>query len=350
VKTFSIGYAGDYPSYRNEFEHARRIARLVGADHHERILEESDLLSFLPQMVHLQDEPIGDPVCVPVYYVSKLARDNAVIVCQVGEGADELFWGYPSWRTLLRLQRYDDLPVPLPAKRLLAGLIRAGGKADRREYEYLQRALSGLPVFWGGADVFSETQKRRVLSAALRSRIGGITSWDAIAPIRKRFEEKAWERSHLNWMSYVDLNLRLPELLLMRVDKMSMGVSLEGRVPFLDHRFVELAMSIPEEVKTRNDTLKHILKLAVRGLVPDEIIDRPKQGFGVPVHEWFLARLGGIARREIEEMSRRTDLFNRAEALRLIDERRGTEAWLLLNLALWWKHYIERVSVEDLAA
>ena len=150
-------------------------------------------------------------------------------------------------------------------------------------------------------------------------------------------------------MSYVDLNLRLPELLLMRVDKMSMGVSLEGRVPFLDHRFVELAMSIPEEVKTRNDTLKHILKLAVRGLVPDEIIDRPKQGFGVPVHEWFLARLGGIARREIEEMSRRTDLFNRAEALRLIDERRGTEAWLLLNLALWWKHYIERVSVEDLA-
>jgi asparagine synthase (glutamine-hydrolysing) len=350
VKTFSVGYAGDYPSYRNEFEHARRIASLVGADHHERVLDERDLLSFLPRMVHLQDEPIGDPVCVPVYYVSKLARDNGVIVCQVGEGADELFWGYPTWRVLLRLQRYNDLPVPLAAKRLLAGLIRAGGKADRREYEYLRRALSRHPVFWGGADVFTETQKRRVLSPAVLARLGGLTSWDAIAPIRRRFEEKAWERTHLNWMSYVDLNLRLPELLLMRVDKMSMGVSLEGRVPFLDHRFVELAMSIPEDVKTRNDTLKHILKLAVRGLIPDEIIDRPKQGFGVPVHEWFLARLGGVARREIDELCRRTDLFDRREALRLVDERRGTEAWLLLNLALWHKHYIEGMSVEDLAA
>jgi asparagine synthase (glutamine-hydrolysing) len=350
VKTFSVGYAGDYPSYRNEFEHARRIASLVGADHHERVLDERDLLSFLPRMVHLQDEPIGDPVCVPVYYVSKLARDNGVIVCQVGEGADELFWGYPTWRVLLRLQRYNDLPVPLAAKRLLAGLIRVGGKADRREYEYLRRALSRHPVFWGGADVFTETQKRRVLSPAVLARLGGLTSWDAIAPIRRRFEEKAWERTHLNWMSYVDLNLRLPELLLMRVDKMSMGVSLEGRVPFLDHRFVELAMSIPEDVKTRNDTLKHILKLAVRGLIPDEIIDRPKQGFGVPVHEWFLARLGGVARREIDELCRRTDLFDRREALRLVDERRGTEAWLLLNLALWHKHYIEGMSVEDLAA
>src|SRR5439155_7669292 len=114
-----------------------------------------------------------------------------------------------------------------------------------------------------------------------------VTSWDAIAPIRERFDRLAPERSHLNWMSYVDLNLRLPELLLMRVDKMTMGVGLEGRVPFLDHRFVALAMSIPSALKTKNGTLKHVLKKAVRGLVPDEIIDRRKQGFGVPVNGLF---------------------------------------------------------------
>ena len=141
-----------------------------------------------------------------------------------------------------------------------------------------------------------KTQKKRLLSPRLARQFHGLTSWEAIKPIRQRFEDKAWEKSHLNWMSYIDLNLRLPELLLMRVDKMSMGVSLEGRVPFLDHKFVELAMSIPEKVKTKNGTLKYILKKSVRGVIPDELIDRPKQGFGVPVYEWFFDRLGEICK------------------------------------------------------
>ncbi len=88
------------------------MAEIVGSEHHERLLKIDDLLDFLPTMIKLQDEPIADPVCVPVYYVSKLARDNGVVVCQVGEGADELFWGYPGWKTMLRIQEYDDLPVP----------------------------------------------------------------------------------------------------------------------------------------------------------------------------------------------------------------------------------------------
>ena len=141
-------------------------------------------------------------------------------------------------------------------------------------------------------------------------------------------------------MSYMDLNLRLPELLLMRVDKMSMGVSLEGRVPFLDHKFVELALSIPEDVKTRNGELKHILKRAVRGVIPDELIDRPKQGFGVPVYEWFFDRLGDTARRELEDFCAQTDFLDRDEVIRLVDEQRGPEVWYLLNFALWWKEYV----------
>ena len=130
------------------------------------------------------------------------------------------------------------------------------------------RGTSGLPVFWGGAEVFTETEKQRLISRSLHSRLGNLTSWDVIEPIRKRFEDKAWEKSDLHWMTYLDLNLRLPELLLMRVDKMSMGVSLEGRVPFLDHKFVELAMSIPTSVKTNHGILKYILKKSVRGLIP----------------------------------------------------------------------------------
>jgi asparagine synthase (glutamine-hydrolysing) len=340
IKTFSIGYEGEYSSYTNEFGYARTMAELVGADHHERRLTIDDALDFLPTMVRLQDEPIADPVCIPVYFVSKLARDNGVVVAQVGEGSDELFWGYPSWKTLLTLQRYDDMPVPRALKHAGVALAGALGKGQRREVEYLRRGAEGVPIFWGGAESFTEAQKRALLSPRLRRQLDGLTSWDALAPIRARFDERAWERSHLAWMSYLDLNMRLPELLLMRVDKMSMGVSLEGRVPFLDHVFVQLAMSIPEKSKTNGGTLKHILKKAVRGVIPDELIDRPKQGFGVPVYEWFFDRLGEEARRELDAFTRETDFLDRAEVMRYVDEKRGPEVWYLLNFALWWKEYV----------
>jgi len=340
IKTFSIGYEGDYSTYANEFDYARKMAVAVGAEHHERRLTQDDLLDFLPHMVRLQDEPIADPVCVPVYYVSKLARDNGVVVAQVGEGADELFWGYPSWKTMLSLQNADDFPVPRTLKRAGVALATAAGKGSRREVELLRRGALGQPIFWSGAESFTEAQKQALLSPRLRRELRGLTSWNAIEPIHRRFEANAWERSHLNWMSYVDLNLRLPELLLMRIDKMSMGVSLEGRVPFLDHRFVGLALSIPQKAKTNGGTLKHILKKAVRGVIPDELIDRPKQGFGVPVYEWLFDRLGDHARTELDEFTRKTDFLDRTEVLRLVDAKPGAEVWYLLNLALWWKEYV----------
>jgi asparagine synthase (glutamine-hydrolysing) len=340
IKTFSIGYEGEYSTYTNEFDYARMMAARVGAEHHERRLTQDDLLDFLPQMVRLQDEPIADPVCVPVYYVSKLARDNGVVVAQVGEGADELFWGYPSWKTLLSLQNADDLPVPRALKRAGVALAAAAGQGGRREVEFLRRGSLGQPIFWSGAESFTETQKRTLLSPRLRRGLNGLTSWDAIEPIHKRFEANASERSHLNWMTYADLNLRLPELLLMRIDKMSMGVGLEGRVPFLDHRFVGLALSISQKTKTNGGTLKHILKEAVRGVIPDELIDRPKQGFGVPVYEWLFDRLGDHARTELDEFTRQTDFLDRKEVLRLVDAKPGAEVWYLLNLALWHKEYI----------
>ncbi|HEV2149061.1 MAG TPA: asparagine synthase (glutamine-hydrolyzing) [Longimicrobiaceae bacterium] len=340
VKTFTIGYEGEYTSYQNELHHARRMAEVVGAEHHERLLTVDDLIDFLPEMVRLQDEPIADPVCVPLYYVSKLARDAGVVVCQVGEGADELFWGYRSWKTHLKLQRLDGLPVPRAAKRLGLRALEWSGRADTWQYEMLRRGAAGVPIFWGGAEAFTEAQKRQLLSPAFRERFAGYTSWEAIRPIRERFEANAWEPSPLHWMTYLDLNLRLPELLLMRVDKMSMGVSLEGRVPFLDHRFVELALSIPQEMKTRGGVSKHLLKRAVRGVIPQELIDRKKQGFGVPIHEWFLDRLGTRAREHLDRFCDETGILDRGAVNRLIDRKQGDQAWFLLNLALWWEEYI----------
>jgi asparagine synthase (glutamine-hydrolysing) len=259
-----------------------------------------------------------------------------VIVAQAGEGSDELLWGYPSWKTHLRLERANALPVPRAAKRLGLAALRAAGRETSRPYEFLRRGAEGLPVFWGGAEAFTETQKRRLLSPRLRREHATTSSWDALAPIRRRFDEKAWERTPLNWMTYLDLNLRLPELLLLRIDKMSMAASIEARVPFLDHKVVELAFSIPTEAKTRNGELKGLLKRAVRGVLPDDVIDRPKQGFRVPVDEWFLDRLGERTREELDAFCRDTDLLDRAEVQRVL-ERPKRDAWYLLNLALWWR-------------
>jgi len=340
VKTFSIGYEGEYNSYKNELHYARHMAATVGADHHERLLRENDLLDFLPKMVRQQDEPLADPVCVPIYYVSKLARDLGVIVCQVGEGSDELFCGYPEWKILLRLQRYNELPIPSVFKKLALGGLKLAGREQRMSYELLRRASLNQLVFWGGTFVFTDQQKERLLSPRLRKKFAGLSSWEAIRPIRQRFEEKAWEPSTLNWMTYLDLNLRLPELLLMRVDKMSMAVGLEARVPFLDHKFVELAMSIPEALKTKNGTLKYILKKSVRGVIPDELIDRKKQGFGVPIYEWYCATLGDYLFKEVKRFSDNTDFFDGSEITRFLQQANAQRGWTLLNFALWWKEYI----------
>jgi asparagine synthase (glutamine-hydrolysing) len=336
VRTFAIGYEAE--SVGDELPWARLMADAVGADHHERRLVERDLLDFLPKMVRLQDEPIADPVCVPVYYVAELARRHGVKACQVGEGADELFFGYPRWRAMLQLERANALPVPALVKTAGVALLERIGRGDRSYTEILRRAEAGQVLFWGGAEAFPETMKRGLLSARLRARFADRSSWEVLAPIRARFAERAAEPSPLNWMTYLDLNLRLPELLLMRVDKMTMGVALESRVPFLDHHLVELAMRIPSAVKTR--ALKHVLKEAVRGLLPEAILSRPKQGFSVPVREWFLGRLGAEMRARLDGFCARTDFLDRDAVRRLLDEGRAPQAWYLLNFALWHEEFL----------
>jgi asparagine synthase (glutamine-hydrolysing) len=340
IKTFSVGYDRDYRGCESELPLARDFAARIGAVHHEQVLTERNFLDLLPSMVYLQDEPIADPVCMPVYFLSKLARDNGVVVAQAGEGADELFWGYERWKQILKLIRWNAYPVPRSAKKLGLLGLSALGKSHSAAYELLWRASAGLPVFWGGVHAFSQREKLALLSPRLRRRFQGETSWQAIRPIHERFLDKAWEKTPVKWMTYLDLNLRLPELLLMRLDKMGMGASLETRVPYLDHKFVELAMSIPEQIITGGKESKHILKKAVRGLIPDAIIDRKKQGFGVPIYEWFFEQFGEFARRELSSFCEQTDFLDQAAVQRLLRSGRGRDAWFLLNFALWWKEFV----------
>jgi asparagine synthase (glutamine-hydrolysing) len=346
INTFSIGYDRDYQNYQNEFKFADMIAKLVGANHYEKRLSEDNLLDFLPKLIYHQDEPIADPVCMPVYYVSKLAKGKGVTVCQVGEGSDELFCGYPSWNTFIKLQKLSKLPFTYPIKKMGLSLLTLMGKQKKIKYEWLRRVTAGEPVFWGGAEAFTEGQKKNLISQRLNNKFSKFSSYEAIRPFVSSFNEKAWEKTPLKWMSYLDLNLRLPELLLMRVDKMSMAVSLEARVPFLDHKFVELAMSIPESITNKNGELKYILKKAVSGLIPDEIINRKKQGFNVPVYEWLFEKLGDMARIKVLEFSKRTDLFDNASLERLVNSK-NVKLWYVLNFVLWHEKWIEGREISD---
>lgn len=347
VKAFSIGYKNDstLTTYKNEFVYARQVARELGCEYYELELTEEDLVEFLPKMVHFQDEPIGDPVCMPVYYVSKLAREHGVTVAQVGEGSDEIFWGYQSWKRNLRLEKMNHWPVPDLFKKIALFGLSATGQSHGLPYEYLSRGVLHKPLFWGGVEAFGEKEKHGLLTGDAREVNKNYSAWDAIEPHYRKYLKVAPEKHPINWMAYLDLKIRLPELLLMRVDKMSMAVSLEGRVPFLDHEFVTYAMSIPAALKTKHNENKYILKKAVEGLIPHNIINRPKQGFGVPVYDWFLRDFGPMAQKELLSFCKKTDLIDSSSLQNLFkhpSKSSGVKIWYLLNLALWYKQYIEK--------
>lgn len=343
VNTFSIAYDEEYKSSKSELEFAKMVAGEVGANYHQKILREDDLINFLPKMAFLQDEPIADPVCVPVYYVSKLARENGVIVCQVGEGADELFCGYESWlKRFYAQQLIKKLSVPRFIKKAVVKILDYIGPKNNWRVEYLRRDASGHPIFWGGSSCFTDKGKQVIFSKRIQNKFKESSSWDAIASIRDRFDQKCNDKDPLKWMTYLDLNSRLPDLLLMRIDKMSMGASLEGRVPFLDHKFVEFAMNVPSKMKIKGSNAKHILKESVRGVIPDEIIDRKKQGFSAPIQEWLSGSLGKIVEREVKYFCEKTDLMSWEQVKVVLNEKDQLYSWQLLNLALWWRTYIEK--------
>src|SRR6185436_8281121 len=212
-----------------------------------------------------QDEPLADPVCVPLYYVSKLARESGTIVVQVGEGADEIFAGYDWFRKYVNIydqfwRRAEQIPVSLRhSLTTLAKPLLEAAFNKRTAIELARRLGANQALFWGGAIVFDEDFKRRVLSNELSQRVAGLSSYQAVEKHLEHIGEARPAADFAARMSYLELKLRLPELLLMRVDKMTMATSVEARVPFLDHHLVEYAMSLPVHLKIKGANGKYIL-------------------------------------------------------------------------------------------
>ena len=341
IKTFSIGYDKEYKSYKSELNYARIVAEHIKSLHFEKKLRKDDIKNLIFEMVYFQDEPISDPVCVPIFYVSKLARENNVKVCQVGEGADELFFGYTNW---LRTSKINLLLNNVFFPNFLKKLILLLYKKFNIQYKYtadlLRRSLEKKPIFWGGAEAFSSFEKNQLFSNSFKKKIKNFDSWDCIRPHYEFFNKNAKYKNIENWMTYLDLKIRLPELILMRIDKMTMANSLEARVPFLDHNLVQKTIDLPKKIKIKKNKLKVLLKDIVKGLLPYEILNRKKQGFGLPLKEWFEDGLGINEKKIINEFVNKTDFFKKETIQKIIDRKGDTRLWFLLNLAIWWKIFI----------
>ncbi|MCD6309964.1 MAG: asparagine synthase (glutamine-hydrolyzing) [Candidatus Eremiobacteraeota bacterium] len=354
VRTFSVGFA-DQP-HMNEFEYASQVAREFKTDHHEIIITHKDLMDYVPSLIFHQDEPIADWVCVPLYFVSKLARDSDTIVIQIGEGSDEIFFGYDGYKIMLDIyNRYWTPYMQLPAFiRKLFYRILSPYFMMRREItkeDILRRAAINQEFYWGGAIPHYENQKHRILGRGFPDN-KTYDSHDIVREHTDHLKEIKPEADYVEQMIYLELKIRLPELLLMRVDKIVMSTSVEGRAPYLDQDLVKFVMSIPTGLKIKNGVTKYILKKSVEGLIPDNIIYRKKQGFGAPVKEWFTGELGqyitdgilnsGLRKREwlnyrkMEELLRaqREDRFDQSFAL-----------WNIFNLSKWYDYWIEKRPV-----
>jgi asparagine synthase (glutamine-hydrolysing) len=351
LDTFSIGFR-DAEQF-NEFQFARRVAKLYGTRHHEILIDSDDLWKFMPDLVFHQDEPIADPVCVPLYFVAKLAKDNGVTVVHVGEGADELFAGYPTYVqshgiATNQWRRFRALPPPLRAaaaqvgSRMLAG--RPGFETHREAL--IRGGQRDGQLWWGGAVAFYEKGLDAVTTDELRKQLDGASPREVVAAIAAD-GRRVGSRDDLDDLIYQDLRLRLPELLLMRVDKLTMANSVEARVPFLDHELVELAMAMPVDEKIRGGVGKHVLKRAVSDLLPHDLVWRRKQGFGAPVSQWFRGPLGDQLSARLEESAIHELGFLDRDAVRDLvaihrsgRAERSFQLWNLLNLSVWFDHWI----------
>ncbi|MEP6637197.1 MAG: asparagine synthase C-terminal domain-containing protein, partial [Acidobacteriota bacterium] len=324
-------------------------------NHHEVIISEKEMQDFLPDLIFHQDEPIADPVCVPLYYVSRLARDSGTIVVQVGEGADEIFSGYENYVRHLRI--YENFwrhaeRVPQGIRSALSRIARPALEATGRKrmaVELLRRLGANEPLFWGGAVVYDEALKPRVLSRQLRARFSGFSSLGVVRSYLDHIERERPQSDFLARMTYLELKLRLPELLLMRVDKITMATSVEARVPFLDHHLVEYALGLPRSLKVEGTSGKHILKRALEDILPRDLLYTRKRGFGAPVREWFRDGLGSWFDSHLMNSTMRgRDFLDYDFVAKMLDEHRrkqqdwGFHLWALLNLSLWYERWIDR--------
>ena len=351
VKPFSGAFA---EREANELHYARLVADRFRTDHHEVVVSPGDFFAALPRLVWHEDEPIAHPSSVALNFVSRLAADHVKVVL-TGEGSDETLAGYDRYRkTVYNLalgRAFERVPGARALGRGAVGLLPASSAVRQK----LERTFLCLPaeldaIYYDNFAVFSRARQHSLLSADVRARLGDPDPYAAM----RAYQGRRSSASLLDQLLYVDTKTYLHELL-MKQDQMSMAASIESRVPFLDHPLVEWVASLPERMKLRGLTTKWVLRQAMRGILPEEILSRKKMGFPVPVGRWFRGEFSHLLDEYVlSERARARALFDPAAVRTLVEQHRRSEAnhserlWSLVNFEMWQRIYLDGEEPESL--
>ena len=351
IETFSVAFRQRAYS---ELDYARQVVTAIHAVPHEIVIDDADFFGALPRLVWHEDEPIAHPSSVPLYFVSKLAREHVTVVL-TGEGSDELLAGYGRYPRALfnwRAGRFWAI-APDPIRHFVEETLVP--RLPSRLGRYARRSFLGMPrtpeaMFF---DNFAAIGLRRQASL-LAPRLAATATPEVYAASRIYFDAGNGHSTTLDRLLYADLKTYLVELL-MKQDQMSMAASIESRVPFLDHYLVEFAAALPPRMKLRGFTTKWILREAVRALLPSAILTRRKMGFPVPFSEWMRGSGAGLARDVLlDARARQRGITNPGAVSALIDAHAygstdaGDAIWALLNLELWYRTFIDGEGIQTL--
>jgi asparagine synthase (glutamine-hydrolysing) len=347
VRTFSVGFTD---REANELAYARVAARAAGAEHREVVVSPDEFFDALPRLVWHEDEPIAFPSSVPLHFVSVLAAQHVKVVL-TGEGADELFLGYNRYRVTAWNQRLGETYRRMTGPWFRARLRDVTQQMPRSMRRYTERSFLALDpgprgIFYENFAVFPEVRRQALLADAALL-LGRDPYFEAL-----RCYEEA-KGGPLDRMSRADIQTYLVRLL-MKQDTMSMAASIESRVPFLDHELVEHIVSMPGRFKLRGLETKAVLRAALQGVVPAEILTRKKMGFPVPVGRWLSGSFWPMVQEFVlGPRAAARGLFDPSTLRRLANEHRSGQAshgdrlWLLLNLEIWHRLFVDG---EDAAA
>jgi asparagine synthase (glutamine-hydrolysing) len=346
---YTLGYS-DMPGY-NEFDYARLIAERFPVDYREVRLGSSQVLDVLQDETLVPDDPISDWVWVPLHFLGRQARADGFKVVLLGEGSDEVFFGYDVMlKGLAQIERYQS-----PAWRSFARAAYALGRpiydvASRghQRYDLMRRAAKGSLVYMGSSMGFARTQRHQLAGPALGPACDDPAG-RFLSHLQSDFAGGAADPGDaVNLISYIEFYTKMSEVLLHRVDRVSMMHSLEARAPFLDHELVELAFSLPGGLKIPQRRLKGLLKDVALRRLPEAVVRRPKMGFSFPFKEWLRGPLGPVVERSFNESRLFSDHWlNRTFCRRLLREHQSglvdhaPRLWMLYSLARWYDRWIQ---------
>ena len=350
IKTFSVAFA---EREANELEYARLVAEKFHTDHHEIVVSPEEFFNALPQLIWQEDEPLAHPASVPLYFVSLLAAQHVKVVL-TGEGSDETLAGYYRYRkTIYNLSlgnKYERLTTPWlrgAMRRAIAGSPVGAGVKRKLSRTFLCLPANLESLYFDNFAVFGRDKQAHLLSSATHELVGTI---DPYAEIRSLLSASD-AGSLLNQLLYADTKTYLHELL-MKQDQMSMAASIESRVPFLDHKLVELTAGLPETMKLRGLTTKYILRESMKGILPEPILTRGKMGFPVPLGAWFRGPFRSFVDEYVlGERARARGIFDHTYVRRLVDEhQRGANhaerLWMLINFEMWQRQFFDGEALQ----